>query len=85
MRKLLMPIALLLVACIPLAAGEQSIPGIGKVGKPVKLHGKFEFTEGPAADAKGNVYFSDIPKIRSKGDLDGKLSKFTETSNHANG
>jgi gluconolactonase len=86
MRKLLIPIVLLLVACIPLAAGEQSIPGIGKVGKPVKLHGKFEFTEGPAADAKGNVYFTDIPKDTIyKVDLDGKLSKFTETSNHANG
>src|SRR4029079_6553391 len=72
--------------CLLVTAGEQTIPGIGKVGKPVKLHGNFEFTEGPAADAKGNVYFSDIPKDTIyKVDTDGKLSKLTEKSNHANG
>ena len=70
----------------PLPAGEQTIPGIGKVGKPVKLHGDFEFTEGPAPDAKGNVYFSDIPDEKIyKVDPAGKLSVFVEKSNHANG
>jgi gluconolactonase len=69
-----------------LTAGAQTIPGIGKVGTPVKLHTKFGFTEGPAPDAKGNVYFSDIPneKIYKVG-LDGKLSVFTDKSNVSNG
>ncbi len=71
----------------PLLAGEgQTIPGVGKIGKSVKLHTDFEFTEGPAADAKGNVYFTDIPKEKVyKVDLEGKLSVFVEGSNHANG
>ncbi len=81
-----LPLFALLALAVPLVAGEQNIPGIGKVGKPVKLHGDFKFTEGPAPDAKGNVYFSDIPdeKIYMV-DAAGKLSVFVEKSNHANG
>jgi len=84
-RRMMLLVASLLIAA-PLTAGEQSIPGVGKIGKAVKLHGNFDFTEGPAADAKGNVYFTDIPKEKIyKVDLDGKLSVFVEGSNHANG
>lgn len=77
----------LIVMAASLSAGEdQTIPGVGKIGKPVKLHGGFDFTEGPAADAQGNVYFTDIPKEKIyKVDLAGKLSVFVEGSNHANG
>ena len=70
------------------AADEEGkgIPGIGPVGKIVKLHSGFKFTEGPAADREGNVYFSDIPNERiHKVDKDGKLSIFREKSNRANG
>lgn len=86
MRRTLSGFAFILLA-MPLAAGEtQTIPGVGKVEKAVKLHGGFDFTEGPAADAKGNVYFTDIPKEKIlKVDLAGKLSVFTDKSNHANG
>ena len=75
------------VFTLPLLAGEgQTISGVGKVDKPVKRHGGFDFTEGPAADAKGNVYFTDIPKEKIyKVDLEGKLCVFVEGSNHANG
>jgi len=74
------------VVAAPLTAGDTDIPGIGKIGKPVKLDSKFDFTEGPCTDAKGNVYFSDIPKEKIyKVDLNGKLSVFVEGSNHANG
>ncbi|HTU17400.1 MAG TPA: SMP-30/gluconolactonase/LRE family protein [Gemmataceae bacterium] len=70
------------------AADEKParIPGIGPVGPIVKLHTDFKFTEGPAADRDGNVYFSDIPNERiHKVDADGKLSVFREKSNRANG
>jgi len=70
------------------AADEKParIPGIGPVGPIVKLHTDFKFTEGPAADRRGNVYFSDIPNERiHKVDPDGKLSVFREKSKHANG
>lgn len=44
------------------------------------------FTEGPAADRAGNVYFSDITSQRIlKFDAGGKLSTFRENSNAANG
>lgn len=64
----------------------KSIPGLGPVGEIKKLHTGFDFTEGPAADAEGNVYFTDIPKEKIyKLDPAGKLSTFREKSNHANG
>ncbi|HZV07402.1 MAG TPA: SMP-30/gluconolactonase/LRE family protein [Gemmataceae bacterium] len=64
----------------------ERIPGIGPAGPIVKLHTGFKFTEGPAADRNGNVYFSDIPNERiHKVDADGKLSIVREKTNHANG
>ena len=64
----------------------MGIPGIGPAGPIVKLHTGFAFTEGPAADRRGNVYFSDIPNQRiHKVDAEGKVSVFRENSNHANG
>ncbi len=74
---------------LPASAAEPKptrIPGIGPVGDVVKVHTDFEFTEGPARDHKGNLYFTDIPRERIyKMDLAGKLSVFTEKSRHANG
>jgi gluconolactonase len=80
-------LAVALVYPIQAADDEpKPIPGIGPVGKVVKLHSGFKFTEGPAADRDGNVYFSDIPNQRiHKVDKDGKLSVFREKSNRANG
>lgn len=64
----------------------EPIPGIGPVGEIVKLHTGLQFTEGPAADGQGNVYFSDIPAHTIyKIDAAGKLSVFTDESNHSNG
>lgn len=64
----------------------KSIPGIGPTGPITRLHTGFEFTEGPAADAKGNVYFSDIPNQKiHRVDTDGKLTLFRDNSKHANG
>jgi gluconolactonase len=68
------------------AEESKAIAGIGPVGKIVKLHTGFKFTEGPAADRSGNVYFSDIPNERiHKVDKQGKLSVFRAKSNRANG
>src|SRR4051794_13827027 len=64
----------------------KPIPGVGPVGKITKLHTGFKFTEGPAADKAGNVYFSDIPAEKiHKVDADGKLSVFSAKSKKANG
>ena len=67
-----------------LQAAEDSPAG----GKPkvMKLADGFIFTEGPAADTKGNVYFTDIPNNRiHKWSVDGKLTTYRENSGGANG
>ena len=87
-RRILPSLALLLSIGLALAADEapKPIPGVGPAGEIVKLHTGFKFTEGPAADRDGNVYFSDIPNERiHKVDAKGKLSVFREKSNRANG
>lgn len=78
---------ILLFPALNLQAGENAkIKGIGPVGKVTKLHGDFKFTEGPADDGKGHVYFNDIPENKTYVvDYKGKLSLFREPSNHSNG
>ncbi|MFN3486526.1 MAG: SMP-30/gluconolactonase/LRE family protein [Planctomycetota bacterium] len=54
-------------------------------GEVRKLAGDMKFTEGPVADAKGHIYFTDIPNGRIM-KWDGKaLSVFRENSGGANG
>ena len=69
-----------------LAAEETNIEGIGKFGPAEKLHSDFQFTEGPASDQAGNLYFTDIPANRIyKLDANGNKAVFIEPSGHANG
>ncbi|HIE96597.1 MAG TPA: SMP-30/gluconolactonase/LRE family protein [Planctomycetes bacterium] len=76
---------LTLFVCIPMSTAQE-IPGIGPVGKVQRLNTDFAFTEGPAADAAGNLYFTDIPNSRiHKRDVKGTLSVFAEPSGHCNG
>jgi gluconolactonase len=52
----------------------------------VKLAGEFSFTEGPAADKAGNVYFTDQPNDRiMKWSTGGELSTFMQPSGRSNG
>jgi len=54
--------------------------------KPTRLLTGFRFTEGPAADGKGSVFFTDIPNERiHRIDAKGKLTTFREKSGRANG
>ncbi len=67
-------------------AAQEPIPGIGPKGPVEKVAGGFGFTEGPASDGKGNLYFSDIPNARiHKLDAQGSVSVFREPSNKTNG
>jgi gluconolactonase len=51
-----------------------------------KLADGFLFTEGPTADAKGNVYFTDQPNDRIMiWSIDNKLSTFMQPSGRSNG
>ena len=55
-------------------------------GKVEKLADGFIFTEGPAVDADGNVFFTDTPNSRiHRWSTDGKLSTFRENTGRANG
>ena len=69
-----------------LVAQGEDIAGIGPLGEVQRLHTDFAFTEGPATDAAGNLYFTDIPNNRiHKRDAKGTLSVFVEPSGHCNG
>ncbi len=66
------------------SAKEQGI--IAPRAKVVRLADGFEFTEGPAVDAQGNVFFTDQPNNRiHKWLVDGKLSIFHDSPGRANG
>ncbi len=55
-------------------------------GKIKQLAGGFKFTEGPAADDRGNVYFTDIPNARILvWTIGGELKTHREKSGKANG
>lgn len=74
----------LVLASTPMSrASDLVAPG----AKVQKLAGGFRFTEGPAADADGNIFFSDIPNRRiHKWPADGgKPHTFRENSGGANG
>lgn len=68
------------------AVGAEPIPGIGPAAAIEKLHGGFMFTEGPAADLKGNLYFSDVAGNKLYHvNARKELSVLLDPSNHTNG
>ena len=51
-----------------------------------KLAGDFKFTEGPASDSEGNVFFTDQPNDRiMKWGIDDKLTTWMQPSGRSNG
>ncbi|RXG31917.1 SMP-30/gluconolactonase/LRE family protein [Leeuwenhoekiella marinoflava] len=74
-------LALLLSSC----ASQNQLVKPGR--EPQLLADSFSFTEGPAADAEGHVYFTDQPNDRIyKWDAqEGTLSVFMESAGRANG
>ena len=84
--RLLKAFAFVVFVAAGTAAAQDKIAHIGPSGEIKKAHTGFKFTEGPACDGDGNVYFSDIPNEKiHKIDASGKLSVFREKSNVANG
>jgi len=80
----LLIVASLFTLCSGSLAAESTIIAPG--AKVEKLGGDYAFTEGPAADAEGNVYFTDQPNDRIvKWSVDGKLSDFMKPCGRSNG
>jgi gluconolactonase len=74
-------LSMILVMGLSLGAGVIE-PG----AKLEKLAGDFKFTEGPAADAEGNVYFTDQPNDRIVvWGVDGKQTTFMQPCGRSNG
>lgn len=73
-----------LAACLIDTGRVSSIIAYGAV--PELVSDQFSFTEGPAADRSGNVFFTDQPNDKIwKYSTDGTLSVFMEKSGRANG
>ena len=76
--------ASILLANLTASAAESTIIAPG--AKLTVLAAGFEFTEGPAADTQGNVYFTDQPNDRiMKWSTDGKLTTFMKPCGRSNG
>ncbi|HMC12574.1 MAG TPA: SMP-30/gluconolactonase/LRE family protein [Pirellulaceae bacterium] len=76
----------LIVLASWVAHAADPIPGIGPTGEVKKVHGNLQFTEGPAADREGNLYFSDVQGDKLyKVDAKGELSVLLDPSHHTNG
>ena len=79
-------IALLVVPtlCAKAFAADTGIIAAG--AKLEKLADGFQFTEGPAADAQGNVYFTDQPNDRIlRWSIEGKLTTSRQPCGRSNG
>ncbi|MCI0700124.1 MAG: SMP-30/gluconolactonase/LRE family protein [Planctomycetia bacterium] len=67
-------------------ASAQDASPVAPGAKVEKLAGGFKFTEGPAPDAEGNIYFTDQPNDKIlKWSTDGKLTTFMEPCGRSNG
>lgn len=82
--KLIALFSLNLLFAAALVAAESAVITSGETLQ--KLAGDYLFTEGPACDARGNVFFTDQPNDRIvKWSLDGTLSTFLQPCGRANG
>jgi gluconolactonase len=81
------PVAAVALAAFALAAPAFAFDDLRAPGAQVeKLADGFSFTEGPTADAAGNVFFTDQPNDRIlEWSVDGKLTTFLQPAGRSNG
>jgi gluconolactonase len=86
MKKLIFSLLLTMFTLFCTAKDNTYIEGIGPVSPVKKVQGDFQFTEGPAWDTQGNLYFSDVSANKIyKMNKNGEISVFFEPSGRANG
>jgi gluconolactonase len=82
--RMILAVACALPAVRSAVAGDTPIIAPG--AKLEKLADGFVFTEGPAADTQGNVFFTDQPNDRiMQWSADGKLTTFLQPAGRSNG
>lgn len=75
-----------LILLFNLSAKAQESPVIADGAKLTMVSDQFSFTEGPAADKAGNVFFTDQPNNKIwEYSADGKLSLFMDHAGRSNG
>src|SRR5262249_19629112 len=86
MRRLAL-CACVVLAAVPVSAQDMPLSQVLISGEDWQLLGEgYKFTEGPACDKSGNVFFTDIPESRIyKIDLGGKVTVFAENAAEPNG
>lgn len=85
MKAIILSFFLSIIGC-SLAGAVYAESPIAPGATLQKLADGFKFTEGPASDAEGNVYFTDQPNDRiHKWSVDGNLSTFLEPAGRSNG
>jgi len=88
MKYIRVIIIFVILSSLPgLAQTDNGLTSILSPGAALqKISGEFSFTEGPAADASGNIYFTDQPNDRIMvRKLNGELSIFMQPSGRSNG
>ncbi|MCU4173814.1 SMP-30/gluconolactonase/LRE family protein [Carboxylicivirga sp. N1Y90] len=86
MNKKLLLATLALILCTSFSQSQNKKSNAIKCGEVEKLASDFKFTEGPAVDAEGNVYFTDIRNhMILIWTIENKLDTFRTESGRANG
>lgn len=89
MRRIILTTCFLILLVLPVSLEAQKAFKklvSSKDMKAEKLAGGFSFTEGPASDKEGNVYFTDQPNNKILlWDINDKLSVFMEPAGRSNG
>jgi gluconolactonase len=79
-------LSILIIINITINASAQDKPLYDTLNKPQLISKQFSFTEGPAVDKAGNVFFTDQPNNKIwKYDTGGKLTVFMDNAGRSNG
>ena len=86
MKYLVILFMLMVSSLIPQKIAAQASSIVAEDAKFIKIANHFDFTEGPAVDSRGNVYFTDQPNDQIlKWSVDGELEVFLTPSGRSNG